>query len=714
VLLNLPVRARLIALLVAAVLFNTLLLVAIQGRQRHVAELMFRDRVTVTERTFGRVVDMKEQTLDLHARDYSIWDEFVRYIDHRDSVWAEVNLRQNASTFPMDVSWTLDRDLKPVFAARFVPGPLLAAPPVPVEDLRRVLAARWFQHFFVRTPEGPLELWVAPVQPGADAQRVTRPHGFYVIGRWWGPRVLADLSIASDGEVVMVEPGRGGRREELPRGTILVDRSLAGLDGRPVAVARLRQPFPVVTGIERDSREILLLMGLAQLALLLIAGISISRWVARPLERIRAALRSERSADLGPLLRRPDEFGRIAELVATAFEQREELETEVAERRRVQQEIVRQKDFIRQTIDTIPDALLVVDKRDRIVLINERALRLFAPGRAGAVGEDVRELLGPLGCSPAFERLRTQSLLVGSPVVEEHDLQLPDAGPRRFRTTHVPLWLPDGEPLILGISEDITERAREEQELRTARDAAEAGTQAKSRFIANVSHELRTPMHGILSLANFGLREAKTEPREVLRDYFQGIADDGEGLLALLNDILDLGRLEAGKMVFDLAPVDLPELLETIVAEFEPLAGRSGLRLELLPIPAGCPGVRADQARIREVLRKLLINSHKFTPGGRVVDLGLEWDEAHVRVRVRDEGVGIPEEELESVFDNFVQSSRTSVAGGTGLGLAICREIVRAHDGRIWAEGRATGGTVLTLELPRWTGTVRDDERRAA
>jgi signal transduction histidine kinase len=250
-------------------------------------------------------------------------------------------------------------------------------------------------------------------------------------------------------------------------------------------------------------------------------------------------------------------------------------------------------------------------------------------------------------------------------------------------------------------------------EAESAKNAAERANQSKSEFLANISHELRTPMHSILSFSNLGIKKLEKVPLTKLEGYFSKINESGSRLMLLLNDLLDLAKLEAGRMEFNFEEADLAIVLSQCVEEQEASLQERGMIINVLPSECNTICI-FDPKKITQVIINFLSNAIKFTLEGKQIFVSIVEDTLPVgqrkndqgqqpalRLVIRDEGVGIPSDEFDSVFDKFIQSTKTkSGAGGTGLGLAICKEIIEGHHGRIWAENAPNGGAVFSIIIP--------------
>ena len=251
-------------------------------------------------------------------------------------------------------------------------------------------------------------------------------------------------------------------------------------------------------------------------------------------------------------------------------------------------------------------------------------------------------------------------------------------------------------------------------ELQAAKEAAEAANEAKSRFLANISHEIRTPMFGVLGLTDLLRSEAQTGRQRELAGMVHA---SGEALLRILNDLLDISRIEAGKLTLDQAPFDLARELQGVIGLFAEMAGSKGVALSL-ELAADLPAaVLGDAGRVRQVVLNLVGNAVKFTSHGRVtVTLAVDPPEADVtsrwfRITVRDTGIGIPAEALARIFEAFTQADDGlhRSHGGTGLGLAIVRELVGLMGGTVAVESTPGVGSCFTVVLPLQPVTPADE-----
>ena len=252
-------------------------------------------------------------------------------------------------------------------------------------------------------------------------------------------------------------------------------------------------------------------------------------------------------------------------------------------------------------------------------------------------------------------------------------------------------------------------------ELQRATNIAETANKTKSEFLSNMSHELRTPMHSILAFAELGQSDVKNTTTEKLEKYFSRILEGGTRLMTLLDSLLELSKFESGKMEMKFSESDLRDIVATSINEVEAYLKQLGLTVTVDDNDCNSL-VILDTQQISQVIHNLLSNAIKFSPQHSKIKIKIENDSivknndgeadtsiAAIRFSIFDQGVGIPEDELEVIFDKFSQSSSTKTgAGGTGLGLSISKDIIEAHSGKIWAENnQSESGSVLSFVIPQ-------------
>ena len=265
------------------------------------------------------------------------------------------------------------------------------------------------------------------------------------------------------------------------------------------------------------------------------------------------------------------------------------------------------------------------------------------------------------------------------------------------------------------IAEDVTERRRLDHALAAARDAAEAASRAKSAFLANTSHEIRTPLNGLIGLAQLAMREDLLDVRR--QQYLAQIVDSAQSLAGIMSDILDVSKIEAGKITLEDMPFDLRAVLQAVHHAYQSLAQVKGLAL-LLRIDDTLPAfVRGDPVRVRQILSNYITNALKFTERGQVRIEAGATEHGTLRLAVTDTGPGVAAELQQRLFTPFSQgdSSTTRRYGGTGLGLSICHDLARLMGGRVGVRSTPGQGSTFWAELPLPSAqaALRDDSTEA-
>ncbi len=240
------------------------------------------------------------------------------------------------------------------------------------------------------------------------------------------------------------------------------------------------------------------------------------------------------------------------------------------------------------------------------------------------------------------------------------------------------------------------------RELQAANRDLQAASHHKSQFLASMSHELRTPLNAIIGFSEVLLDRMAGELNTEQTEFVQDILTSGRHLLALINDILDLSKVEAGRMDLQLAPFNLPLALEGALALVRERATRHGLALTL-SLDARLGDLVADERKVRQVVLNLLANALKFTPPGGRIEVRAAWAGDLAEVTVSDSGVGIAPEDQDAIFDEFrqVPDAGGQAREGTDLGLALAKRFVELHGGRIWVRSEVGKGAAFTFSLPR-------------
>jgi len=354
---------------------------------------------------------------------------------------------------------------------------------------------------------------------------------------------------------------------------------------------------------------------------------------------------------------------------------------------------------VRSALDSLTEGLLVIDQKQHIVLANEALTRLLGKSNHRLMGQPVGSIawLDDAG-RPLAGEAPWQAALETATVQRDLRLQLvdPEGRPRSFVVNCSPVLASGGKASGVLISlEDITLLERSRLELRSAKEEAEAANRAKSEFLANMSHEIRTPMNAILGFTELLRRGFGKSERESSR-YLDTIHHSGKHLLGLINDILDLSKVEAGQLTVEKIACAPHAVIQGALQELALKAREKGIGLSLRLLTPVPERVQSDPARLRQVVLNLLSNAVKFTEQGGV-EVVLACNGEAYSVEVNDTGIGIDPARVESMFDPFTQAeaSITRRYGGTGLGLAISHRLARALGGDLTGSSQPGVGTSM-------------------
>jgi len=405
-----------------------------------------------------------------------------------------------------------------------------------------------------------------------------------------------------------------------------------------------------------------------------------------------AALRDEQNAIIGYLL------------IGTDNTARKQIE---ADQVQLDQRLRDQQFYTRSLIESNIDALMTTDPRGFITDVNKQMEELTGCTRAELIGAPFKNYFTDQERAEAGIKL-----VLSEKKLTDYELTVLSRDGKQTVVSYNATTFYDRDRKLQGVfaaARDVTERKRLDQvlleknvELENAKAVADKTNLAKSDFLANMSHELRTPLNSVIGFSEV-LQDQLFGPINMKQqEYVSNILTSGKHLLSLINDILDLSKVESGKMELELSRFPLRESLETSLVMLREKALKEGVSLHLELDQLADISISADQRKFKQILFNLLSNAIKFTPAHGTVVVNAARDGNFIEISVKDTGVGIKDEDIPKLFQTFTQleSVYTKKYEGTGLGLALTKKLVELHGGRIWVKSEPAKGSIFTFNLP--------------
>jgi two-component system phosphate regulon sensor histidine kinase PhoR len=440
------------------------------------------------------------------------------------------------------------------------------------------------------------------------------------------------------------------------------------VNGKVVAIARAALPLTQVEASANRLRSTLVAASAVTALLAMLLAVLIAERIARPIRRLTRAAERVAEGDLNArlFLTSRDEVGQLAAAFNHMADQlHEKVTTLGGERSR-----------LAAVLERMADGVLITDGGGHVQLINPAASRLLDTTEGNALGHSFAQVVRNYRLIELWQACRDEGKEQIA-AVETDRLGL-------FLQAIVnPFHEADSSGYLI-ILQDLTQI----RHLETVR----------RDFISNISHELRTPLAALKALVDT-LRDGALEDPPAAERFLNRMETEVDALTQMVQELLELSRIESGRAPLHLAPVPVPDVVLPPVERLRPQAERAGLTLTVT-LPPDLPPLQADAERIQQVVTNLVHNAVKFTPSGGRVSVWAERTGNEVVIRVHDTGVGIPSDDLPRIFERFYKADRARSGGGTGLGLAIARHIIQAHGGRIWVESVEGQGSAFYFSLP--------------
>ncbi len=437
--------------------------------------------------------------------------------------------------------------------------------------------------------------------------------------------------------------------------------------GEVLGIARVALPLTAAESSVNGAVMAITWTIIVTAMLVITAAALIARMITRPVRRITRAAEGIAAGRLDQQLkvRTSDEIGRLGH----AFN---EMSSNLKNNMAI---IVDERSKLVTVLASITDGVVMTDTEGNIMLANPAVERLFNFKEAKVIGRPLIEAIPDYEIDDAVKKCLRMD--------REQTVQLDSAAGRFLRVIAVPVATGKLKGTLI-LVQDLTEM-RSLQIMRR-------------EFVGNVSHELRTPLAAIKAIVDT-LRDGAINDREAAIDFLDRLDVEVDGMTQMVAELIELSRIETGKIKLKLEPVNLNHLIEEVVARLRPQAERQQVSLSA-DLASGPPPLQADKERIRQVIINIVHNAIKFTPPGGRVAVSTRYSEESVVTQVSDTGIGISKEDLPHIFERFFKADKSRSTSGTGLGLAIAKHTVQTHGGSIWAQSEEGRGSTFSFSLP--------------
>jgi two-component system, cell cycle sensor histidine kinase and response regulator CckA len=700
-----------IILLVAVIAFAMIVgLYWLRQAEHKKLDLLLLDRKNENAVLLDKVIEIHSKSLQTFAYDYTYWDEMVAFVKSGNKKWAKENIIASLSTYNADVAWVYKKDLSISYSTNRIDSTKFTELPLPTTIIKEIVLKGHLYHFFLITTSGLMEISGASIHPSADEARITPPQGYYFIGRLWSQKYLEEISLFMDSQIRLLSPGQKEGDEVASRSDVFIVKNIKVLqawDGSPLMYvfssneAVIAKALTTQTGIQFQVSIIFAVVIILSILFILY------RSVNRPLHLISQSLEDNNQKHINKLQEEKSEFGNVAVLMTEFFNQREKLETEITERKRVEEQIKESLSLLSATLDSTTDGILVVDRIGKISGFNNRFINLWKiPENIIASKDDDRTL------SFVFDQLKDPESFIAKvkdlyahPEADSFDvLEFKDG--RIFERYSLPQRIEGRTVGRVWSFRDVTERNQTEEALKRSEEKSRQSQKMESigTLAGGIAHDFNNILAIIMGHASL-LEMMKDKESKSIRsiDAIKKAVNRGAGLV---NQILTFARKSDIKVEQTNVNTIIRDLVDMLQQTFPKTINF------VVKLSTEASFIIADHNQIHQALLNISINARDaMIHGGtlsyrtKVVenkDIRQLFPDAsekkYLCISVTDTGVGIDEDTKKRIFEPFF--STKEFGKGTGLGLATVYGILQGHRGFVDVESKIGVGTTFYLYFP--------------
>ncbi len=633
-----------------------------------------------------------EHQLKTLIRDYSVWDEMVTFAKHPDTNWSKSSLSTLTATYRLEALWVFNKEKNLLYAGSHLPESINLSSLI-TDSLFQFLIKNKTACYFSNQLSAVYEFAAGTIRPTSDTLMVEQPSGFFIVARAINEPALKHLEDLSGSSIIVLPSLKSSMPAEYPSelGTIV---PLTSWDHKTVCYLDFRKEQPLLISYMEITLITSLFYFSFALLLLLLTAFALYRWIYLPLEQITKSLALENTDTIKPLSEKRDEFGQIAFMIERFFLQKKELAQIIHEKNDLLTSFTDAESKNTAILSAIPDHLFRINLFGIISdfhINNQEDFPLFNPDM---IGKNIEEVL-PHSVSPFLREAIVDVNKTGQSQSFDFSVLMPNGHRKYYDTTLTQTRMGD----YLAVIRNITTRKEAEMALQRMLQKEGELNRLKTQFISTVSHEFRTPLSAISS--NTQLLEMYDEKwsAEKKMTVFVRIHEAVNQLLAFLNNLSLVAKDQSGKFRLNPSEFNLEALCQGIIND-NVLIFKSNVDVKMtysLPVKL----VQMDKELVRYIISNLISNALKFSPHGSVVSFDVYGAPGnHMEFSIEDQGVGIPEKDMPSIFEPFQRGENATDYQGTGLGLSIVKRCVDTHLGSITIDSIQGKGTRVKVLLP--------------